>query len=230
MLFVYLLVLVLYTGGPSAENTTLTPAMCTPGCTRCAKYWKMCPGKDGTPLCVKKIIMDNPESSPSCNYKKCPVGEARVTTGRNESCIPMKRLTNGTVPDGWWWEDCVEQYHINCGNYLPICVNAISLEAYNSTTASCISKGCDPGMHRCKVDGTLECIPYDDLKSVHYKDDGDECIRATPEEKAAARATVPPAAQEKTEPDETSPASRPSWRLVNIAFILLATKLAAAFV
>ncbi|CAJ0571614.1 unnamed protein product, partial [Mesorhabditis spiculigera] len=136
-------------------------------------------------------------------------------------------MTNGTLPYGWWWDGCIYDYYINCGNYVPICLNAAVITAYNASAGGCIKKGCPPTMHPCKGENGTECLSYDDLKSVRYKKGGDICVLATAEEKAAARPTPPPAAQEKTEP-EVSSSSR-FRHLVNSVFILLITKPSADF-
>ncbi|CAJ0587888.1 unnamed protein product, partial [Mesorhabditis spiculigera] len=226
MLFVYLLVLVLNTGGMNAANTTMTAAMCnkeSPDCEDCVKKWTLCPGKDGVLLCTLKQYLVDPESA-DCEFLDCPVGELPSLVGYKRTCVPRNRMTNGTLPTGWWWDGCIYDYYINCGNYVPVCLNAATITAYNASAGGCINEGCPPATHPCKGENGTECIAYDDLKSTRYKKGGDVCVLATAEEKAAARPTVPPAAQEKTEPKETSPASCPSCYLVNSVFIVLAIR------
>ncbi|CAJ0587395.1 unnamed protein product, partial [Mesorhabditis spiculigera] len=165
----------------------------------CVKEWTLCPGKDGVLLCTLKQYLVDPESG-TCEFQGCPLGQVEVTVSGKRSCVPLNRIVNGSLTSKWQWDGCSKQFYINCGNYLPVCVNADTLTSYNVSAGGCVTEGCPPTTHPCKVENGTECLYYDDLKEVILKRGVDECIRATAEEKAAARATVPPAAQEKTEP------------------------------
>ncbi|CAJ0587334.1 unnamed protein product, partial [Mesorhabditis spiculigera] len=227
MLFVYVLVLVLYTGELSAQNTAPNVTMCLPKgvpCPGCEERLTLCPGKDGVSLCTYKEQLVDPDSG-VCQFIGCPIGETDINGPTNRSCIPLKNIVNGSLPTGWWWDGCSSPSHINCGNYLPVCIHSASLTAYNLSMGGCIYEGCPPGRYPCKVEDGTECISYDDLKTIIYKSGGSECIRATAEEKAAARATVPPAAQEKTEPKGASSSARHYWHPVNSVLIIVSIML-----
>ncbi|CAJ0562125.1 unnamed protein product, partial [Mesorhabditis spiculigera] len=209
------------------EPKETSPAS-SPSCyavSECIKEWTLCPGKDGVAICTRKDSLLDPESA-DCAFKDCPMGLMPDRFGARLDCLPLNRLTNGSLPDTWTWDGCAYEYYINCGSYLPVCISSGSLEGYNVSIGGCIKEGCPPGSHPCKAENGTDCIAYDDLKSLLYKDNGYDCVRATPEEKAAARPTVPSAAQEKTEPKSSS---RAPWLLVNSVIYILTLRLLGIF-
>ncbi|CAJ0587283.1 unnamed protein product, partial [Mesorhabditis spiculigera] len=130
MLFVYLLIFVLCTGGLSAENTTLSTDVCpkdSDACKGCTGSWVACPGKDGAPICSKKYNQVDPKGS-VCQYKGCPVGEGQILLGMGLLCVPFKHFVNGTLPGSYLWEGCQQQMQINCGTWTPIASMTLSDE------------------------------------------------------------------------------------------------------
>ncbi|CAJ0576952.1 unnamed protein product, partial [Mesorhabditis spiculigera] len=215
MLFVYLLFLVLYTGEHGAQNPTVSSDFCAePGCPYCAEYWKVCPGKHGQPICALKKNLVDPEA-PDCSFTGCPSNEVKIQlTFGNITCVPLNRIVNASLSMRWMWEDCTQQKEINCRTWAPLCVSAEALEDYNITKGGCIAIGCGPdkpGTHPCMVEGVVECIPYDDLKSINATWDGNQCIRATPEDKAAAAAANAAPEEKPQAQAKSSPSSRFVW-------------------
>ncbi|CAJ0568457.1 unnamed protein product, partial [Mesorhabditis spiculigera] len=227
MLFVYLLVLVLYTAELTAPNTTLSPEFCAKrGCPDCVQISKVCYGKDDGPICALKRNLVDPEA-PGCIFTGCPAGEAKIQLlTENTTCAPINRLVNGSLSTFWMWEHCTEQREIDCGTWAPLCVTADVLEDYNITRGGCIAIGCTdkPGTHPCTVEDGVECIPYDDLKTINSTWKGEQCIRATPEDKAAAAAANAAPEEKPQSPAKSSPANR-IWITYISTLAVLATKL-----